>query len=102
MAWRKSIQDYLSTRDFKKELVRNFPDFKGYDQHDAHELCVDLLDTMSKELNRVKKKAKYQELKIKPSESIEKQAMKYKKYYSEIEDSIITDYFRGQNMTEIK
>lgn len=74
MTWKKSIQDYLSTKDFKRELCYNFPDFKGYDQHDAHEFCTSLLDIMCKELNRVKRQPKYKELKIKSSESIEKQA----------------------------
>jgi len=35
--WKKSIQDYVSTKDFKKELARNIPSFKGCEQHDAHE-----------------------------------------------------------------
>lgn len=57
---------------------------------------------MSKELNRVIKLPKYKELKIKPTESIDKQAKKYAEYYKEREDSVITDYFQGQNMTELK
>jgi hypothetical protein len=57
---------------------------------------------MSKELNRVKVKPKYSEIKIKPGESIEKQAQKWMEHYKEREDSYITDYFQGQNMTEIK
>lgn len=102
MNWKKNIQDYVSTKDFKRELAKGFPAFRGSDQHDAHEFCTVLLDIMSKELNRVKDKPKYKELKISPKETIEYQAQKWEEYYKEREDSHITDYFQGQNMTEIK
>lgn len=102
VGWKKGIQDYVSTKDFKRELVLNCPSFKGYEQHDAHEFCTSLLDIMSKELNRVKTKPKYTEIKIKSSYSIEKQAQKWMDYYKEREDSLITDCFQGQNMVELK
>lgn len=102
MAWRRGIQDYISTKDFKKELVKSFPSYKGYEQHDAHELFTSILEIMCKELNKVKKKPKYKELKFKSSESIQKQAQKSEEYYKERENSHINDYFQGQNMTEIK
>jgi hypothetical protein len=57
---------------------------------------------MSKELNRIKIQPKYTEIKIKSSDSIEKQAQRWMDYYKEREDSYITDCFQGQNMVEIK
>lgn len=53
--WKSRIQDYVSTKDFKYELWKANPSFRGYDQHDAHEFWTTLLDLMSKELNRVTK-----------------------------------------------
>jgi ubiquitin C-terminal hydrolase len=102
MSWKKNIQDYLSTKDFKDELVKHFPGFRGYDQHDAHEFCTSLLDIMSKELNRVTVKPKYTELKISSKETVDDQATKWFEYYKAREDSHVTDYFQGQTMTEIK
>lgn len=102
MSWKRNIQDYISTKDFKRELVRNFPNFRGYEQHDAQEFLTSLLDIMSKELNRVKIKPKYKELKISSKESIQKQAEKWADYYKEREDSYITDFFQGQTMNELK
>jgi ubiquitin C-terminal hydrolase len=102
MIWKKGIQDYVSTKYFKRELWINYPDFKGNEQHDAHEFCTSLLDIMSKELNRIKTQPKYTEIKNKPSDSIEKQAQRWMDYYKEREDSYITDCFQGQNMVEIK
>lgn len=101
-SWKKSIQDYVSTKDFKGELVKNFAQFKGYEQHDAHEFTTSLLDLMSKELNRIKVKPKYSELKISNRSSISDQADKWINHFKEREDSHISDYFQGQQMTELK
>ena len=92
----------MSTKDFKAELVQNFAQFKGYEQHDAHEFTTSLLDLMSKELNRVKVKPKYSELKISTRSSISDQAEKWINHFKEREDSHISDYFQGQQMTELK
>ena len=100
--WRNSIQDYVNTKDFKNEFWVSFPSFRGYDQNDAHEFWTSLLDLMSKELNRIKTKPKYSEIKVSSKDSIENQALKWFDYYQKIEDSHITDYFQGQTVTEIK
>lgn len=101
-SWKKSIQDYVSTKDFKAELVNNYSDFKGYEQHDAHEFTTSLLDLMSKELNRVTSKPKYKELKISSKATIKQQASEWAKLFKEREDSHITDNFQGQMMIELK
>lgn len=101
-SWKKSIQDYVSTKDFKRELVNNYVNFKGYEQHDAHEFCTSLLDLMSKELDRVKTKPKYKELKISSKASISDQAEKWAKYFREREDSHVTDFFQGQMLIEME
>ena len=98
----KSIQDYVSTKDFKYELVKNCPDFKGYSQHDSHEFLTSLFDLMSKELNRVRSKPKYKELKVSSKDSINKQAAKWAKHHKETEDSHLSDIFEGQTVTEVK
>lgn len=54
MAWKRGIQDYISPKEFKSELVKSFPNYLGYDQHDAHELFTSILEVMCLELNRVK------------------------------------------------
>lgn len=102
MSWKRNIQDYISTKEFKKELVQSFPDFRGYEQHDAQEFLISLLDIMSKELNRIRVTPKYKELKVSSKESIQKQAEKWADYYKEREDSYITDFFQGQTMNELK
>ena len=46
----------IAPRAFKSTVGRYFNQFSGYDQHDAQELLVFLLDGLHEDLNRVKKK----------------------------------------------
>lgn len=57
---------------------------------------------MSKELNRVRVKPKYSEIKVSAKDTLAQQAQKWFDYYQKLEDSHITDYFQGQTVTEIK
>lgn len=53
-----------------------------------------LLDRMHDELNRVRTKPPYKELKF-TNKSIEQQSEEWDKYYKARDDSIITDIFEG-------
>ena len=69
--------------------------FTGYGQQDSQEFMRFLLDRMHDELNRVRTKPPYKELKF-TNKSIEQQSEEWDKYYKARDDSIITDIFEGQ------
>ena len=50
-----------------------YPEFEGYDEQDAHEFLSVFLDALSRDLNRIKKKPQYSELKVNAKDSIEEQ-----------------------------
>jgi len=69
--------------------------FSGYQQHDSQEFCRILLEDISMDLNRVKNKPKYEELKTENKSKIQLNK-DYHKLYLKREDSIVVDYFYGQ------
>jgi len=53
---RTSRKGYISPKSFKKVLGRHCELFSGYQQHDAQELLMFLLDALHEDLNRIVKK----------------------------------------------
>ncbi|KAL7061776.1 hypothetical protein AAHC03_01486 [Spirometra sp. Aus1] len=84
----------ISPRDLKISIGQYAPQFVGYQQHDAQELMMFLLDFLHEDLNRVKQKP-YIELKDadgRPDEEVAKEAWEN---YKKRNDSFIVDLFHG-------
>lgn len=84
--------------DFKSLVGKCNSQFIGYGQQDAQEFLRFAIDGLSADLNRVKIKPKFKELKFK-TETKEEQSEKWWEYFKSIEDSFITDLFQGQLMS---
>ena len=54
-------------------VAQIYPEFEGYNEQDAHEFLSVFLDALSRDLNRIKKKPQYTELKVNAKDSIEEQ-----------------------------
>ena len=81
--------------DFKNIFGYSHSLFRGYGQNDTQEFCRVLLEDMNKELNRVKGKPSYIELKT-SNKSKKECDEEYDYIFKRRESSIIIDSFYGQ------
>lgn len=90
--------DYSSQRpETLKRLVASIaPQFAGYGQHDSQEFLRFLIDGLHDDLNRIKLKPEYEEIKDGPKESDEVKSHRWWKNYMDRNNSIFTDLFVGQ------
>lgn len=91
----------MEVSNFKSLIARCNSSFIGYGQQDSQEFLRFALDEMSADLNRIKTKPKYKELKFK-KETKHEQSEKWWEYFMSIEDSHITDLFQGQLISVTK
>lgn len=97
----RAASDFSTTSpaDVKGAIGKLVPSFAGSGQQDAQEFLRHLLDCLSQDLNRSRSKASYKQL---PTGSDYTQiAAEWFDYSRKREDSVITDYFRGQMLTLI-
>ena len=82
-------------KGFKSALCRVAPHFRGYEQHDAQELLVFLLDGLHEDLNRVSKKPYVEDAECdgRPEEVVAAESWKG---YLLRNKSIVVDLFQGQ------
>jgi ubiquitin carboxyl-terminal hydrolase 8 len=80
---------------FKSQLEQFAPQFRGYSQHDAHELVCFMLDGIHEDLNRIKKKP-YIEDRDGDGTNDEADAIEAWKNYLRRDKSLIVDIFQGQ------
>lgn len=99
--WNTTL-DTVSPDAFKSIVGKWAPQFKGYRQHDSQEFLRFLLDGLHEELNRVKIKPPYTELKDIPDEAVSDQALRWWKNYVDRFDSTISDIFLGQLKSTVK
>ena len=80
---------------FKSAICRIAPHFSGYEQHDAQELLVFLLDGLHEDLNRVSKKPYVEDAECdgRPEEVVAAESWKG---YLLRNKSIVVDLFQGQ------
>jgi ubiquitin C-terminal hydrolase len=85
-----------------KDLVAKWaPQFTGFQQQDSHEFLRFFMDGLHEDLNRIKRKPEYEELKTIVGESIQDGANRWWKYIKDRSDSVIFDVFGGQLMSEV-
>jgi len=80
----------------RKLLLEFAPQFGDYGQHDAHEYLRFLLDGLHEDLNRVRHKVAYEELKDIDGEDDAEKSDRWWRHYKERNDSAIMDIFCGQ------
>jgi len=97
----------LNPMDFKKQISICAPEFEGYDQHDSHEFLRIILDKLAEELdtsnmNGAKKcKETIEEMTFKGASPDEQMGHSWSYHLSQ-NQSLITNIFRGQFMSEIE
>ena len=97
----KGTNSFISPTDLKYLIGRIQPQFRGYRQHDAQELCTFLLDALHEDLNKIKRKPYIEEkdpIPGTPDVSIAEDA--WKNFLSR-NSSFIIDQFYGQLRSHI-
>ena len=85
----------------KKIIGKVASRFSGYQQHDAQEFLLFLLDALHDDLNRVVRQVPFEELKDIPAETNDAKAQRCWQNYIDRNDSFIVDTFCGQLHSEI-
>lgn len=86
---------------FKQKIGETAPRFTGYQQQDAQELLVFLLDGLHEDLNRVRQKP-YIEFQDDQGRSEEVVAEEHWNNYLKRNDSIVVDLFTGQHKSTLE
>lgn len=85
-----------------KHVVGKFASrFLGYDQQDAQEFLRFFLDGLHEDLNRIKAKPAYYEIKDRPDATDRSISDEFWKYYLERNSSAISELFCGQLQSEV-
>ena len=90
----------ISPAQIRSLLVRYAPQFTGYSLQDSHECLRFFLDGMHEDLNRVRRKPKYVEMKDVRGESVQAASERWWEYCLSCWDSEIQDIFGGQLFSE--
>ncbi|GMF17810.1 unnamed protein product [Phytophthora lilii] len=95
---------FTATRpvELKRVIGKVASRFTGYDQQDAQEFLRFVLDGLHEDLNRVKKKPAYYEIKDRPEAKDRDISDEYWKFYLERNVSALSELFCGQLRSEIR
>lgn len=91
-----------SPSELKRVIAKHARRFSGFDQEDAHELLVFLLDALIDDTNVRERKAKYRELAETAAQSDAAVAEEWWAYMGEHCASRVRDIFTGQHKTEVR
>ncbi|ELT91385.1 hypothetical protein CAPTEDRAFT_151271 [Capitella teleta] len=92
--WKGAPDTHVSPNDFKSQIARFAKRFVGYNQQDAQEFLMYLLEGLHEDVNRVKEKRKNRIYDEDDSKTVSAQEMW--KMYLHQNDSKIVDIFVGQ------
>lgn len=82
--------------NLKQRVAQISPQFAGYGQHDSQEFLRFLMDGLHDDLNRIKNKPPYEEIKDGKNDTNETKSLRWWKNYTDRNNSIFTDIFCGQ------
>lgn len=94
-------QAEVSPFEIKHLIGRLAPQFMGYNQQDSCEFFRVLLDGLHHDLDRVRSKPRYQEMLGEAKKGKAKVALDWWEYSLSRDDSLITDFFQGQQVSTI-
>ena len=100
--WSASPNSSLRPAAIKKLIAKKAKRFSGYSQHDAQEFLVFLLDALHDDLNRVRQKIPYEDIKEIEDEDEEDTSRRWWENYEMRNDSHIKDVFCGQLRSRIQ
>eukprot|EP00658_Telonema_sp_P-2_P001948 TRINITY_DN10725_c0_g1_i7.p1 TRINITY_DN10725_c0_g1~~TRINITY_DN10725_c0_g1_i7.p1 ORF type:complete len:372 (-),score=55.77 TRINITY_DN10725_c0_g1_i7:91-1206(-) len=86
-------------QSLKKKVGNRNSEFSSYGQNDSHEFIRTLLLCVHEEINRIRGKKPYEEIKDDPRESDNDAAKRWAEYHLRRDDSAINDIFAGQKKT---
>ncbi|CEM10255.1 unnamed protein product [Vitrella brassicaformis CCMP3155] len=87
--------------DFRRVFGENKKEFKGRRQQDSAEFLGKLLECLHEDTNRIQEKPPFQEMDDRPGETPTEASDRWWTYDHQRSDSIVSDVFGGQLMTEI-
>ncbi|KAI9990698.1 hypothetical protein PInf_018255 [Phytophthora infestans] len=95
---------FTATRpvELKRVIGKIASRYTGYDQQDAQEFLRFLLDGLHEDLNRVRRKPAYYEIKDRPEAKDRDVSDEYWKFYLERNASTLSELFCGQLRSEIR
>ncbi|CAH1796752.1 unnamed protein product [Owenia fusiformis] len=94
----KSGESYVVPTSLKAQIQKFAPRFGGYNQQDAQELLIYVLEGLHQDVNRVTTKVKREIIDDKQLEGLNtyEQSRLYWRNYTKVDDSFIVDTFVGQ------
>jgi ubiquitin C-terminal hydrolase len=92
----------LSPADVKRTVSVIAPRFSGYGQQDVQEFLQFLLDGLHDDLNQIRKKPRYEEIKDVEGEPEERTSARWWKNYTDRNSSFISALFGGQLKSEVR
>lgn len=100
--WRPNASGAERPTDVKAVVGKVASRFIGYDQHDAQEFLRFFLDALHEDLNTVRVRPAYVEIKEKPGDSDDAVSELWWRNYCERNDSAVKDIFAGQLKSVVK
>lgn len=92
--WSGSVKSY-KPKSLKKALVKVNSNFEGYEQQDAQELIVALVDGLHEDCNRISKKPTFERKDWSPEIPEQTWFEQHREWNNMREDSVIDDMFKG-------
>ncbi|VDK88138.1 unnamed protein product [Dibothriocephalus latus] len=89
-----TTENVISPHELKRAIDEHYPEFVGDEQHDAHELMMDLLDVLHEDLNKAQPQhnTELKDAGDRPDEEVAKAVWER---FKKRNDSVIVDLFYG-------
>lgn len=91
----------IAPYDVKTQIGHHSRQFRGYDQQDSAEFFRCILEGLNIDLNRIHVKPEYQEMTGNTNENSKNIASRWWNYSLSRDDSLVTDFFQGQQISVI-
>ena len=99
--WAKESQS-VAPRRFKQVLSKHRSQFYGYQQQDAQEAAIAVLDCLHEDLNRVRQKPPVENYEANEDDSDSYTARECSRRFSQRHDSLVKELFMGQGKSAVE